>query len=117
MDGQPYTSTVINGEQSFSFPGSYAPFTWIRSVPTFQRKSTQVESMTVRIETGNCGSAGTDDDVYLNIGSHASRSTSVSTTTSSAATTTRTSVPIGTATRDGLGRGRVGHHGLQQRLL
>ena len=70
MDGQPYTSTVINGEDSFSFPGSYAPFTWIRSVPTFQRESTPVESMTVRIETGNRRSAGTDDDVYLNIGSH-----------------------------------------------
>ena len=31
MDGQPYTSTVINGEDSFSFGRSYAPFTWIRS--------------------------------------------------------------------------------------
>ena len=53
IDGQPYTSTVINGEDSFSFPGSYAPFTWIRSVPTSQRESTPVESMTVRIETGD----------------------------------------------------------------
>ena len=65
MDGQPYTSTVINGEDSFSFGGSYAPFTWIRSVPTFQRESTPVESMTVRIETGDADWAGTDDDVYL----------------------------------------------------
>lgn len=70
MDGQPYTSTVINGEQSFSFPGSYAPFTWIRSVPTFQRESMPVESMTVRIETGDRRWAGTDDDVHLNIGRH-----------------------------------------------
>ena len=70
MDGQPYTSTVINGEDSFSFGGCYAPFTWIRSVPIFQRESTPVETMTVRIETGNRGSAGTDDDVHLNIGSH-----------------------------------------------
>jgi hypothetical protein len=70
MNGQPYTSTVINGEDSFSFPGSYAPFTWIRSVPTFNRESMPVESMTVRIETGNRRSAGTDDDIYLNIGSH-----------------------------------------------
>ena len=31
--GQSYTSTIINGEDSFTFPGSYAPFTWIRSVP------------------------------------------------------------------------------------
>ena len=60
----------FNGEQSFSFPGSYGPFTWIKSVPTFQRGSTPVESMTVRIETGNRRSAGTDDNISLNIGSH-----------------------------------------------
>ena len=70
MDGQPYTSTVINGEDSFSFPGSYAPFTWIRSVPTFQRESMPVESMTVRVETGDRRWAGTDDNVYLDIGRH-----------------------------------------------
>ena len=70
MDGQPYTSTVINGEDSFSFPGSYAPFTWIRSVPIFQRESTPVESMTVRIETCDRRWAGTDDNVYLDIGRH-----------------------------------------------
>ena len=70
MDGQPYTSTVINGENSFSFPRSYAPFTWIRSVPIFQRESTPVETMTVRIETGNKSGAGTDDNVYLDIGRH-----------------------------------------------
>ena len=70
MDGQPYTSTVINGEDSFSFPRSYAPFTWYRSVPIFQRESTPVETMTVRVETGNKSGAGTDDDVYLNIGRH-----------------------------------------------
>ena len=39
-------------------------------MPTFQRESTPVESMTVRIETGNSSGAGTDDDVYLNIGRH-----------------------------------------------
>jgi hypothetical protein len=70
MDGQGSTSTIINDRDSFSFPGSYAPFTWIRSVPTFQRESTPIESMTVRVETGNRSSSGTDDDVYLNIGSH-----------------------------------------------
>ncbi len=66
--GQPYTSTIINGEDSFSFPGSYAPFTWIRSVPVGHRASTPVTSMTVRIETADKGSAGTDDDVYLRVG-------------------------------------------------
>jgi hypothetical protein len=67
IGGQPYTSTVINGAQSFSFPGVYAPFTWIRSVPTYNRVSTPVTSMVVRVETGNRRFAGTDDDVYLRI--------------------------------------------------
>ena len=37
MRGQPYTSTIINGEDSFSFRLPYAPFTWIRSVPVPNR--------------------------------------------------------------------------------
>jgi hypothetical protein len=69
MDGQSYTSTIINDRDSFSFPGSYAPFTWIHAVSIFNSQSTPIESMTVRIETGNRSGAGTDDDVSLNIGS------------------------------------------------
>lgn len=65
--GQPYTSTVINGAQSFSFPGVYHPFTWIRSVPAGNRQSTPVTSMVVRIATGNRRYAGTDDNVFLRI--------------------------------------------------
>ena len=102
MDGQPYTSTVINGEDSFSFPGSYAPFTWIRSVPTFQRRSPPIESMTVRIETGNRRSAGTDDDVYLNIGSHRFSLDKRLYDDFERGDDDTYSVPIGTATRDGL---------------
>ncbi len=102
MDGQPYTSTVINGEQSFSFPGSYAPFTWIRAVPTFQRGSTPVESMTVRIETGNKSGAGTDDDVYLNIGSHRFSLDKRLYDDFERRDDDTYSVPIGNATRDGL---------------
>jgi hypothetical protein len=102
IDGQPYTSTVINGEQSFSFPRSYAPFTWIRSVPTLQRKSTPVESMTVRIETGKRGSAGTDDDVYLNIGRHRFSLDKRLYDDFERGDDDTYSVPIGTATRDGL---------------
>ena len=102
MDGQPYTSTVINGEDSFSFPGSYAPFTWIRSVPIFQRESTPVESMTVRIETGNRRSAGTDDDVYLNIGSHRFSLDKRLYDDFERGDDDTYSVPIGNATRDGL---------------
>jgi PLAT/LH2 domain/CARDB len=65
--GQPYTSTVINGEQSFSFGRPYDPFVWIRSVPTDNRASTPVTTMVVRVETGDRRFAGTDDDVYLRI--------------------------------------------------
>ena len=91
IDGQPYTSTVINGEQSFSFPGSYGPFTWIRSVPD--------------VPAGE-HAGGVDDRSHRDrqppLGRHrrrrlpehraatASRWTSASTTTSSAATTTPT---------------------------
>jgi hypothetical protein len=102
MDGQPYTSTVINGEDSFSFGGSYAPFTWIRSVPTFQRESTPVESMTVRIETGNKSGAGTDDNVYLNIGSHRFSLDKRLYDDFERRDDDTYSVPIGNATRDGL---------------
>jgi hypothetical protein len=102
IDGQPYTSTVINGEQSFTFPGSYAPFTWIRSVPTFQRESMPIESMTVRIETGNKSGAGTDDDVYLNIGSHRFSLDKRLYDDFERRDDDTYSVPIGNATRDGL---------------
>jgi hypothetical protein len=107
MDGQPYTSTVINGEDSFSFPGSYAPFTWIRSVPTFQRKSTPVESMTVRIETGDRRFAGTDDDVYLNIGRHRFSLDKRLYDDFERDDDDTYSVPIGPATRDGLTLGDI----------
>jgi hypothetical protein len=65
--GQAYTSTVINGEDSFAFPLPYGPFSWTRSIPTPNQQSTPVTSMTVRIETGDRRFAGTDDDVHLRI--------------------------------------------------
>lgn len=67
IGSQGYTSTVINGHDSFRFPRPYAPTTWIRSLPTSNRASTPVTSMVVRLETGNRRYAGTDDDVYLRI--------------------------------------------------
>ena len=67
INGQAYTSTVINGRDTFSFPGVYAPFTWLKSVPASHSASTPVTSMIVRIETGDRRYAGTDDDVYLRI--------------------------------------------------
>jgi hypothetical protein len=67
IGGQSYTSTVINGQESFGFPRPYAPATWIRSLPTTAAAGTPVTSMTVRLETGDRLYAGTDDDVYLRI--------------------------------------------------
>jgi CARDB/PLAT/LH2 domain len=107
IDGQPYTSTVINGEDSFSFGGSYAPFTWIRSVPTYQRRSTPVETMTVRIETGDRRFAGTDDNVVLNIGSHRFSLDKRAYDDFERGDDDTYSVPIGTATRDGLTIGEI----------
>jgi hypothetical protein len=107
IDGQPYVSTVINGEDSFSFPGPYAPFTWIRSVPVSQRGSTPVESMTVRIETGGRNYAGTDDDVYLNIGRHRFSLDKRLYDDFERGDDDTYSVPIGAATRDGLTVGDI----------
>ena len=67
--GQAYSSTVINGKDSFTFPGVYAPFEWLRAVPADNARTEPVESMTVRIETGDKRGAGTDDDVYLRLNS------------------------------------------------
>ena len=107
IDGQPYTSTVINGEDSFSFSGSYAPFTWIRSVPIFQRESTPVESMTVRIETGGRNFAGTDDNVYLDTGRHRFSLDKRLYDDFERGDDDTYSVPIGAATRDGLTVGDI----------
>lgn len=107
IDGQPYTSTVINGEDSFGFPGSYAPFTWIRSVPTSQRESTPVESMTVRIETGDRRFAGTDDNVYLNIGRQRFSLDKRLYDDFERGDDDTYSVPIGAATRNGLTLGDI----------
>ena len=119
MRGQPYTSTIINGQDSFSFPnfyrrvgplvvqGAYAPFTWIRSVPTFNSESTPVTSMTVRIETGNRSGAGTDDDIHLLIGSHRFSLDKRLYDDFERGDDDTYSVPIGNATRDGLTIGDI----------
>ena len=100
--GQSFTSTIINGEDSFSFPGSYAPFTWIRSVPAGYRASTPVTSMTVRIETGDRSSAGTNDDIYLRVGGHRYSLDKGLYDDFERGDNDTYSVPIGAATRDGL---------------
>jgi PLAT/LH2 domain-containing protein/CARDB protein len=108
IGGQPYTSTVINGEQSFTFPGVYQPFTWIRSVPTFNRASTPVTSMTVRIETGDRRFAGTDDDVYLRVNRNLRFSLDKRLYDDFERGDNDTySVPIGDATRNGLTVGDI----------
>ena len=108
MRGQPYTSTVINDEDGFSFRVPYAPFTWIRSVPTPNQASTPVTSMVVRIETGNRSGAGTDDDVFLRINGNLRFSLDKRAYDDFERGDVDTySVPIGTATRDGLTVGDI----------
>ena len=106
--GQPYTSGIINGEDAFSFPHVYAPFTWLRSVPTPNRASTPVTSMTVRLETGNRRFAGTDDDVYLRVNRNLRFPLEKAAYDDFERGDDDTySVPIGTATRNGLTVGDI----------
>lgn len=108
INGQPFSSTVINGEDKFTFPRPYAPFTWIRSVPAPFRASTPVTSMTVRIKTGDRRFAGTDDDVYLRINRRQRFSLEKSAYNDFERGDDDTySVPIGAATRDGLTIGDI----------
>jgi hypothetical protein len=106
--GQAYASTVINGEDSFSFPGVYAPFEWIRSVPTPQAASTPVTTMTVRIETGDRRFAGTDDDISLRVsGRHRFSLDKALYDDFERDDDDTYSVPIDAATRDGLTVGDI----------
>jgi len=106
--GQPYTSTIINGAQRFSFPQPYDPFAWLRSVPTPHRAGAPVTSMTVRIETGDRRFAGTDDDVYLRVNGNLRFNLDKGGYDDFERGDNDTySVPIGTATRNGLTVGDI----------
>jgi hypothetical protein len=108
MRGQPSTSTIIHGADSFRFPGPYWPFTWIRSVPVPNQASTPVTSMIVRVETGNRPGAGTDDDVFLRINRNLRFSLDKRLYDDFERGDVDTySVPIGTATRNGLTVGDI----------
>ena len=108
VGGQPYTSTIINGADNFDFRPPYAPFTWLRSVPTTNQASTPVTSMVVRMETGNRNGAGTDDDVYLRINNRLRFSLDKAAYDDfERGDDDRYSVPIGNATRDGLTVGDI----------
>jgi hypothetical protein len=87
---------------------TYEPLTWIRSVPTTNRASTPVTTMTVRIETGDRRFAGTDDDVYLQINGNRRFSLDKGLYDDFERGDNDTySVPIGNATRDGLTVGDI----------
>lgn len=66
--GQRYTSAIINGHDSFSFPRPYYPFTFIKAVPVDGRYREPVSEIRVELRTGNRRFAGTDDDVFLRLG-------------------------------------------------
>ena len=64
--GQPMTSAVIDGHDSFSFPNPNAPFTWIKAVPALRTRASRSSRSRSRSDA-SCAT-GTDDDVYLRIG-------------------------------------------------
>lgn len=66
--GQRYTSAIINGHDSFSFPKPYHPFTFIKAVPVGGRYQEPVSDIKIQVRTGNARFAGTDDDVSLRLG-------------------------------------------------
>ncbi len=66
--GQRYTSAVINGRDSFSFPKPYHPFTFLKAVPIGARFQKPVSDIKIQVRTGNRRFAGTDDDVSLRLG-------------------------------------------------
>jgi hypothetical protein len=68
IDGQPMTSAVIEGHDSFSFGNPNEPYTWIKAVPAVPNEGVPVEHIEVEVKTSNSGSSGTDDDVYLRVG-------------------------------------------------
>lgn len=107
IGGQPYTSAIINGEDAFGFPGVYAPFTWIRAVPTTHRAGTPITSMTVRVETGDRRFAGTDDDVHLRVGDRRFSLEKRAYDDFERGDDDTYSVPIGNATRDGFTIGDI----------
>jgi hypothetical protein len=68
IDGQPMTSAVIHGHDTYSFQNPNEPFTWIKAVPAVPDRGEPVESIQVVVKTADARSAGTDDDVYLRLG-------------------------------------------------
>jgi hypothetical protein len=66
--GQRYTSAIINGHDSFSFPKPYYPFTFLKAVPVGGRYNEPISQIHVQVRTGNRRFAGTDDDVSLRLG-------------------------------------------------
>lgn len=66
--GQRYTSAIINGHDSFSFPKPYYPLTFLKAVPVGARFSEPVSQVLIQVRTGNRRFAGTDDDVSLRLG-------------------------------------------------
>ncbi|MCU0307474.1 MAG: hypothetical protein MUE51_06830 [Thermoleophilia bacterium] len=64
---QRYVSGVINDRDSFDFRLPHAPYAFLRSVPRGAAFDEPVQSIRVRVRTGDVRFAGTDDDVYLRV--------------------------------------------------
>ncbi len=67
LGGQSYMSGVINDRDTFNFRGANKPFVFLKAVSMGTTFDTPVETIRVRIRTGNVRLAGTNDNVYLRI--------------------------------------------------
>jgi hypothetical protein len=69
VNDEPLSSAEINNEDDFSFPRPQAPFTWYDAVPVASEEQEPVESIEVEVKTSCDRWSGTDDDVFLRLGS------------------------------------------------
>jgi hypothetical protein len=107
LGGQQFVSPVIHSHDRFSFPAPYHPFTFIKAVPTGERRAQPVEDVTVRVKTSKASGAGTDDTVYVRLGSQRFKLDKSGHDDFERGKEDTYNVPIDDATRAGLDRGDI----------
>jgi len=68
IDGQPATSAIFHGHDNTNFPNPYEPFTWVKAIPAEPDRGEPVESVQLEVKTADVNWAGTNDDLYLQLG-------------------------------------------------
>jgi hypothetical protein len=107
IGGQRFVSPVLQAHDSFSFPPPYYAFTFMKAVRRGALHPEPVETMTVRVRTSSARYSGTDDDVYLRIGSQRFPLDKRLYDDFERGDDDTYSVPIDKATRRGLDRGDI----------